>query len=181
MMYRKLLSGGVVGALLVGTLVACGPENKVFVSGANTSSNAAAVQGTGTASSAGTSNTSQRGSDFPLPQKFDTKGLTLPKDNQITKQAVLAALNGYLKQHWQGPGVFKPFRPQDVMSGPASQSDYAELIRNTYGPEAIRYSWWIAAGEPGVPFNQLRSPALVRHCYFVDRNGTWELWYQYPY
>jgi hypothetical protein len=118
-------------------------------------------------------------SDLQPSKNFDAQGLTLPKDNQTTRQAVLAALNEYLQQHWNGSGAFKPFQPSDVQSGPASQSDYAGPIRQAYGEDAVRYSWWIAAGQPGIPFETFSKehPALVINYYLVNRDGRWSVWY----
>lgn len=174
---------GMEGLVSVMLVAGCGATTTAGTPGANSLLGVNAGQNSHT-------NTNQTGNTaiatpstgLQPTDKFDPRGLVLPIDNEETRQAVLAALNKYLEQYWTGPGKFRPFRPQDVKSGPAVQSEYAQLIKNTYGEGAVRYSWWIATGEPGIPFKDFSAqhPALVENYYVVNRHGTWEVWYQYP-
>lgn len=182
-MRRIATVSGMAGLVSVMLVAGCGATTTAGTPGAKSSPGVNAGQNalTNTNQTANTA-TATPSTGLQPTDKFDSQGLVLPIDNEDTRQAVLAALNTFLEQHWTGPGKFRTFRPQDVKSGPAVASDYAQLIENTYGEDAVRYSWWIATGEPGTPFKDfsVQHPALVENYYLVNRHGTWEVWYQYP-
>ncbi|NMP24855.1 hypothetical protein [Sulfobacillus harzensis] len=135
--------------------------------------------GCGTVSAAGTRPRStavastRRGSTSrpPLPScpaPISLGQTELPPNNAST--ATLRLLNDYVRHHpriWSTK-VFEPYQPSNVQEGLARQSPYASDLANACGPSIVGQLWWIATGEPNIPFNQFakRSPALIINYYF---------------
>lgn len=117
-------------------------------------------------------------SSIKQKDEFGLNGLSVPKINPSTSKAVLEALNQYLEKK-NNESNYKPLELSNIKIGPSSKSPYASLIANKYGENAIKYSMWVAAGQPGVPYNKFAKnrPSLIINYYFVEKNGTWKLWH----
>lgn len=109
-------------------------------------------------------------------------GASIPVNDSQTMTGGLQVVNQFIQAHTTGASTYTPLQLNNVRSAPASQSAYASLIDHRCGRVAVRDSWWVAVGQPGVPFSQFaqKHPALVENYYLIERGNQWRIWWHYP-
>lgn len=78
-----------------------------------------------------------------------------------------------------GKGDRTQYTADQVISGPAAKSDYAELISTNCGGRTVELSWWVAVcpKDAPKPCRVEANPSLVSQFLLIRRDTRWLLWF----
>jgi hypothetical protein len=99
-------------------------------------------------------------------------------DRDIMQRVADQAYWPYLPDMGMGIGTPHPFS-QDTLDTPrpASESPYADLVRNACGSKTLELSWWVRyCPGPCADPNVARSESLTGNYYLIRRRGHWLVW-----
>jgi hypothetical protein len=78
------------------------------------------------------------------------------------------------------PSSSHPGLSNAMITAPAAESPYADLIKNHCGSAAENMSWWVQVCPSSASSTCTSNPGLVSHWFFIDRSGQWVVWLIYP-